>query len=118
MHGEHLHEQLASFRQERRRPQGAGAGWLKTDERKRLVPLNDRLTPRWYHPPGCSPRGTPMADLPIEVYGINLLVRIVPDEDAAIQLRCPKGTAMRYAEVVSRGDGFDSDGNVFRAMPH
>ncbi len=59
-----------------------------------------------------------MADLPIEVYGINLLVRIVPDEDAAIQLRCPKGTAMRYAEVVSRGDGFDSDGNVFRAMPH
>jgi hypothetical protein len=59
-----------------------------------------------------------MADLPIEVYGINLLVRLVPDKDAAIQLRCPKGAAMRYAEVVSRGDGFDSDGNVFRAMPH
>jgi hypothetical protein len=59
-----------------------------------------------------------MADLPIEVYGINLLVRLVPEKDAAIQLRCPEGTAMRYAEVVSRGDGFDSDGNVFRAMPH
>ena len=59
-----------------------------------------------------------MADLPIEVYGINLLVRLVPDKDAAIQLRCPKGAAMRYAEVVSRGDGFDSDGHVFRAMPH
>ena len=57
-----------------------------------------------------------MADLPID--GINLLVRLVPEKDAAIQLRCPKGAAMCYAEVVSRGDGFDSDGNVFRAMPH
>jgi hypothetical protein len=29
-----------------------------------------------------------------------------------------QGSSGRYAEVVSRGDGFDSDGNVFRAMPH
>src|SRR5215813_922684 len=28
-----------------------------------------------------------MSDLPIEVYGIYLLVRLVPDEDAAIQLK-------------------------------
>jgi hypothetical protein len=59
-----------------------------------------------------------MADLPIEVYGINLLVTLVPETGAAVQLRCPKGAAMLYGEVVSRGDGFDTDGNVFRAMPH
>jgi hypothetical protein len=39
-------------------------------------------------------------------------------QDAAIQLRCPKGTAMLYGEVVSRGDGFDPQGHAFRAMPH
>ena len=59
-----------------------------------------------------------MTDLPIEVYGINLLVRLVPETAAAIQLQCPKGEAMLYGEVVSRGDGFDINGNVFRAMPH
>jgi len=59
-----------------------------------------------------------MSDLPIEVYGISLVVRLVPDEDAAIQLQCPKGSSILYGEIVSRGDGFDSEGNVFRAMPH
>ena len=59
-----------------------------------------------------------MSELPIEVYGIYVLVRLVPDEDAAIQLQCPKGAAILYGEVVSRGDGFDAEGNVFRAMPH
>jgi len=59
-----------------------------------------------------------MSDLPIEVYGIYLLVRLVPDEDAAIQLQCPKVASILYGEIVSRGDGFDSGGNVFRAMPH
>jgi len=29
-----------------------------------------------------------------------------------------RGAAILYREVVSRGDGFDSEGNVFRAMPH
>jgi hypothetical protein len=36
----------------------------------------------------------------------------------AVQLRCPKGAAIRYGEVVTRGKGFDADGSVFRAMPH
>jgi len=58
-----------------------------------------------------------MSDLPIEVYGIYLLVRLVPDEDAAIQLQCPRGASIHYGKIVSRGDGFDSEGNVFRAMP-
>jgi hypothetical protein len=59
-----------------------------------------------------------MTDLPIEVYGINLLVRLVADDEAAVQLHCPKGSVIRYGEVVTRGDGFDADGSVFRAMPH
>ena len=59
-----------------------------------------------------------MSDLPIEVYGIYLLARLVPDEDAAIQLQCPRGAAILYGEVIGRGDGFDSEGNVLRAMPH
>ena len=53
-----------------------------------------------------------MSDLPIEVYGISLVVRLVPDEDAAIQLQCPKGSSILYGEIVSRGDGFDSGGNA------
>src|SRR5262245_24005610 len=59
-----------------------------------------------------------MSDPPIEVYGISVLVKLVPDEDAAIQLQCAKGASILYGEIVSRGDGFDSGGNVFRAMPH
>jgi hypothetical protein len=59
-----------------------------------------------------------MSDLPIEVYGIYLVVRLVADEEAAIQLQCPKGASILYGEIVSRGDGFDAEGNVFRAMPH
>ena len=59
-----------------------------------------------------------MSDLPIEVYGISLVVRLVADEEPAIQLQCPKGASILYGEIVSRGDGFDSAGNVFRAMPH
>lgn len=59
-----------------------------------------------------------MTDLPVDVYGVNLVVRLVPERDVAVQLRCPKGAVIRYGEVVSRGDGFDADGKVFRAMPY
>ncbi len=59
-----------------------------------------------------------MTDLPVEVYGINLLVRLVPDTEAAIRLRCPKGGTILYGQVVARGDGFDPDGNVLRPLPH
>ena len=62
--------------------------------------------------------GKLMSDPPIEVNGISLLVRLVPDEAAAIQLQCPRGASILYGEIVSRGDGLDSGGNVFRAMPH
>ena len=59
-----------------------------------------------------------MADLPVEVYGISLLVRLVDETDAAIHLHCPKGGTVLYGQVISRGDGFDADGHVFRLMPH
>ncbi len=42
-----------------------------------------------------------MTDLPIEVYGINLLVRLVADGEVAVQLHCPKGAVIRYGEVVT-----------------
>jgi len=59
-----------------------------------------------------------MADLPVEVYGISLLVRLVDENEAAIHLHCPKGGVVLYGQVVSCGDGFDPEGHVFRAMPH
>ncbi len=30
---------------------------------------------------------------------------------------CPKGSPIRYGEVVARGDGFDEGANAFREMP-
>ena len=59
-----------------------------------------------------------MADLPVEVYGISLLVRLVDENHAAIHLHCPRGGTVLYGQVISRGDGFDADGHVFRLMPH
>ena len=59
-----------------------------------------------------------MTELPLEVYGTSLLVRLVDESAAAIHLHCPKGGSVLYGQVVSRGDGFDPDGHVFRPMPH
>ena len=59
-----------------------------------------------------------MTDLPLEVFGINLLVRLIDDKDAAVRVHCPKGATMLYGQLVSRGDGFDTEGSVFRTMPH
>ena len=43
--------------------------------------------------------GKLMYDLPIEVYGIYLLARLVPDEDAAIQPACAPARAERVRGV-------------------
>jgi hypothetical protein len=32
-------------------------------------------------------------------------------------VHCPKGSPIRYGEVVARGDGFDEGANAFREMP-
>ena len=58
-----------------------------------------------------------MTNIPIQVYGINLLVRLLPEAPADIRVNCPKGSPIRYGEVVARGDGFDKGANAFRDMP-
>src|SRR3970282_2819816 len=58
-----------------------------------------------------------MTPIPIQVYGINLLVRLMPEGPADVRVHCPKGSPIRYGEVVARGDGLDEGANAFREMP-
>ncbi|MBI4638306.1 MAG: hypothetical protein HY727_18370 [Candidatus Rokubacteria bacterium] len=58
-----------------------------------------------------------MNNIPIQVYGINLLVRMMAEAPADVRVHCPKGSPIRYGEVVARGDGFDEGANAFREMP-
>src|SRR5213592_3362704 len=61
-----------------------------------------------------------MTNIPIQVYGINLLVRLLPEspaDDQVVLVHCPKGSPIRYGEVVARGDGFDEGANELREMP-
>jgi hypothetical protein len=58
-----------------------------------------------------------MTHIPIQVYGINLLVRLLPEGPADVRVHCPKGSPIRYGEVVAKGDGFDEGANAFREMP-
>ena len=61
-----------------------------------------------------------MTNIPIQVYGINLLIRLLPEspaDDQVVRVHCPKGSPIRYGEVVARGDGFDEGANAFREMP-
>ncbi len=58
-----------------------------------------------------------MTDVQFQVYGINLLVRLLADAPADVRVHCPKGSPIRYGEVVGRGDGFDEGANAFREMP-
>ena len=55
--------------------------------------------------------------IPIQVYGINLLVRLMGEGPADVRVHCPKGSPIRYGEVIARGDGFDEGANAFREMP-
>src|SRR5262245_39279893 len=65
--------------------------------------------PGWY--------SSPMTNIPIQVYGINLLVKMMAEAPADIRVNCPKGSPIRYGEVIARGDGFDEGANAFREMP-
>ena len=61
-----------------------------------------------------------MTNIPVQVYGINLLVRLLaesPADDQVVRVHCPKGSPIRYGEVEARGDGFDEGANAFREMP-
>jgi hypothetical protein len=54
---------------------------------------------------------------PCQVYGINILVKLLPEAPPGVRLYCPKGSPIRYGVVVGRGDGFDEGANTFREMP-
>src|SRR4026209_2652209 len=58
-----------------------------------------------------------MSDIQFQVFGINLLVRLLAEPPADVRVHCPKGSPIRYGEVVGRGDGFDEGANAFREMP-
>jgi hypothetical protein len=50
-----------------------------------------------------------MPDIQFQVYGINLLVRLMAEPPADVRVHCPKGSPIRY--------GFDEGANAFRDMP-
>jgi hypothetical protein len=52
-----------------------------------------------------------------QVYGINILVKLLSEAPPGVRLYCPKGSPIRYGVVVGRGDGFDEGANTFREMP-
>jgi hypothetical protein len=58
-----------------------------------------------------------MSEIPVQVYGINLLVKLLSDVPADLRVHCPKGSPIRYGRVIGRGDGFDEGANAFREMP-
>ena len=61
-----------------------------------------------------------MTQISVQVYGINLLVKLMQEgapDDGFVRVHCPKGSPIRYGEVVARGDGFDEGANAFREMP-
>ena len=61
-----------------------------------------------------------MTQISVQVYGINLLVKLMQEgaaDDGFVRVHCPKGSPIRYGEVIARGDGFDEGANAFREMP-
>jgi hypothetical protein len=65
----------------------------------------------WYDPSEMAT--TP----PCQVYGINVLVKLLEDAPPGVRIYCPKGSPIRYGVVVGRGDGFDEGASAFREMP-
>jgi hypothetical protein len=65
----------------------------------------------WYHPSQMA------TSPPCQVYGINILVKLLEEAPAGVRIYCPKGSPIRYGVVAGRGDGFDEGANAFRDMP-
>lgn len=55
--------------------------------------------------------------VPVQVYGVKMVVKILGEPPTGLSLYCPQGSAIRYGQVVARGDGFDEGANAFREMP-
>ncbi len=58
-----------------------------------------------------------MNQISVQVFGINILVKLLPEAPPDMRVHCPKGSPIRYGLVVGRGDGFDEGANAFREMP-
>lgn len=58
-----------------------------------------------------------MAALPFQVFGVNILVRMISEAPVGMAVHCPKGSPVKYGIVMTRGDGFDGGANDFREMP-
>ncbi len=54
---------------------------------------------------------------PFLVFGLNVVVRMLKDEEVLVPVQCPRGQPVQYGVVVSAGDGFDPQAIQFRAMP-
>ena len=54
---------------------------------------------------------------PCQVFGINILVKLLVEAPPGVRIYCPKGSPIKYGVVVGRGDGFDEGANAFRDMP-
>ena len=52
-----------------------------------------------------------------QVYGINLLIKILSEPPSEVRLHCPQGFPVRYGMVVGQGDGLDPGASAFRPMP-
>src|SRR2546428_2510485 len=82
----------------------------RASSRRATPPARTPCDPEWYDRSMTPP-------IPIQVYGINLLVRLMVEGPADVRVHCPKGSPIRYGEVIARGDGFDEGANAFREMP-
>jgi hypothetical protein len=90
-------------------PPGAGAGPSLSAGYGAEGPAVKPRDAAWY--------SRDMTNIPIQVYGINLLVKMMAEAPADIRVNCPKGSPIRYGAVMARGDGFDEGANAFREMP-
>src|SRR5919106_3291881 len=75
----------------------------------------------WYSDKDFDRCGGTMTQISVQVYGINLLVKLMQEgapDDGFVRVHCPKGSPIRYGEVIARGDGFDEGANAFREMPN
>ena len=52
-----------------------------------------------------------------DVYGLMLLVRVRKEPAGLPEVLCPKGSGLYYGEVLTCGDGYDTDAKSFRRMP-
>ena len=59
----------------------------------------------------------PQTQIPFQVFGLWVVVRIKTAYTGKLEVHCPKGGTMIYGDVVATGDGFDGEARQYRPMP-